>query len=65
MAKLTENFIFSVQKVDTHIQQLDQYLKKFDEDLRRGIYLVSRSLSLCECSPVAESRLPLCRMNLL
>lgn len=33
--------MFSVEKVDTHIQQLDQYLKKFDEDLRRGIYLVS------------------------
>lgn len=23
-------------QVDTHIQQLDQYLKKFDEELRRG-----------------------------
>ncbi|XP_030975244.1 PHD finger protein ING1 isoform X3 [Quercus lobata] len=26
--------------VDTHIQQLDQYLKKFDEELRRGTLLI-------------------------
>lgn len=26
-------------QVDTHIQQLDQYLKKFDEERRRGTAL--------------------------
>lgn len=29
------------QQVDTHIQQLDQYLKKFDEELRRGKFLLA------------------------
>lgn len=33
---LSTLFIYIVLQVDTHIQQLDQYLKNFDEKLRHG-----------------------------
>lgn len=34
-------FMITVLQVDTHIQQLDQYLKNFDEKLRHGITYIS------------------------
>jgi len=39
-----------VLQVDTHIQQLDQYLKKFDEELRRGTALPTFFVQLIICS---------------
>lgn len=34
-----------MKQVDSHIQQLDQYLKKYDEDLRRGMFLLPSPFS--------------------
>ena len=37
------NFVFCgvYEQVDSHIQQLDQQMKKFNEDLQRGMYVLS------------------------
>lgn len=37
-------FLCYNEQVDSHIQQLDQQMKKFNEDLQRGMYILSLEL---------------------